>query len=82
MPAEKVTFTLPDDLVRRLAEIPAGERSRFVKEAVARELKRQSALAALRRYRGKAIWKDRYHPDLSTSEKVARYRAAKSRFRS
>ncbi len=38
MAVEKVTFTLPEKLVRRLGRIPAGKRSMVVKEAVEREL--------------------------------------------
>ena len=79
MPVEKVTFTLPEKLVRRLEKIPAGQRSLLVKEAVERELNRQAARAALRRMRGKPIWKGKYHPDLQTPTDFARYRRMKSR---
>src|SRR3989442_8517753 len=79
MAVEKVTFTLPEELVRRLARIPAGMRSKLVKEAVERELKRQSAVAELKKLRGKLIWKEKHHADLRTSKDFARYRPAKSR---
>ena len=36
MAAEKVTFTLPKQLVRRLERVPAGKRSSVVKEALER----------------------------------------------
>ena len=79
MAAEKVTFTLPEDLVRRLEKIPAGKRSMVVKEAVERELDRQAAVAALKKLRGKPIWGQRYHPDLRTPKDFAQYRLLKSR---
>ncbi len=81
MAAEKVTFTLPEELVRRLEIIPAGKRSRVVKEAVERELDRQAAVVALRRLRGKPIWNERSHPDLRAPKDFARYRPLKSRLR-
>jgi hypothetical protein len=79
MAVEKVTFTLPKELVRRLADIPAGKRSMLVKHAVEKELDREAAVAALRRMRGKAIWKEKYHPDLLTTKDFGRYKAIKSR---
>lgn len=33
MAVEKVTFTLPEELLRRLEKIPAGKRSMVVREA-------------------------------------------------
>jgi metal-responsive CopG/Arc/MetJ family transcriptional regulator len=79
MAVEKVTFTLPEELVRRLGRVPAGMRSKFVKEAVERELRRQSAAAELKKLRGKLIWKEKHHPELRGSKDFARYRPAKSR---
>lgn len=79
MAAEKVTFTLPEQLVRRLERIPAGKRSSVVKEALERELDRRKAVAALRRFTGKAIWKEKRHPELRSPKDFARYRAIQSR---
>ena len=79
MAVEKVTFTLPEELVRRLEKVPAGKRSLLVKEAVEKELDREAAVATLRRMKGKTIWKEKYHPDLPASKDFARYRPLKSR---
>ena len=79
MAVEKVTFTLPEALVRRLEKIPAGKRSNLVKDAVERELNRETAVAMLRRLKGKAIWKEKYHPNLRGPNDFARYRPLKSR---
>ena len=79
MAVEKVTFTLPETLVRRLEKIPAGKRSNLVKDAVERELNRETAVAILRRLKGKAIWKEKYHPNLRGATDFARYRPLKSR---
>lgn len=79
MAAEKVTFTLPEELVRRLEKVPAGRRSLLVKEAVERELDRQAAVMALKKLRGKTVWKEKYHPGLRTPKDFASYRPVKSR---
>ena len=79
MAVEKVTFTLPEELVRRLEKVPAGRRSLLVKEAVERELDRQAAVEALKKFRNKAIWKEKHHPELRNSKDFARYRPLKSR---
>jgi len=79
MAAEKVTFTLPKQLVRRLERVPAGKRSSVVKEALERELDRRAAVAALRKFTGKAIWKEKRHPGLRSPKDFARYRAIQSR---
>jgi hypothetical protein len=79
MSVEKVTFTLPEELVRRLEKVPAGKRSMLVKEAVEKELDRTAALASIRKLKGKAIWKRKHHRDLLTDSDFARYRPVKSR---
>ncbi|MFQ5904327.1 MAG: hypothetical protein ACE5JO_11620 [Candidatus Binatia bacterium] len=79
MAVEKVTFTLPEKLVRKLEKIPTGKRSMVVKEAVERELDRQAAVVALKKLRGKPIWKDSRHPDLRGPRDFARYRPMRSR---
>ena len=79
MAVEKVTFTLPEELVRRLEKIPSGKRSMVVKEALERELGRRAAVAMLKRLTGKPIWKESRHPDLRGPKDFARYRSIKSR---
>jgi metal-responsive CopG/Arc/MetJ family transcriptional regulator len=79
MAVEKITFTLPEELVRRLEKVPAGKRSMLVKTAVEKELDREAAIASLKRMRGKAVWKEKHHPHLMTFRDFARYRPVKSR---
>jgi metal-responsive CopG/Arc/MetJ family transcriptional regulator len=79
MAVEKITFTLPEELVRRLEKVPAGKRSMLVKTAVEKELDREAAIASLKRMRGKTIWKEKHHPHLTTFRDFARYRPVKSR---
>jgi hypothetical protein len=79
MAVEKVTFTLPTELIQRLAKIPAGKRSMLVKDALERELARRSAVSALKRLRGKTIWKARHHRDLQSVEDFGSYRPVRSR---
>jgi hypothetical protein len=79
MSVEKVTFTLPEELVRRLEKVPAGKRSLLVKEAVEKELDRATALRLTKKLKGKAIWKRKRHRDLVTVRDFARYRPIKSR---
>jgi metal-responsive CopG/Arc/MetJ family transcriptional regulator len=79
MGVEKVTFTLPEELVRRLEKVPAGKRSMLVKKAVEKELDREAAVATLKRMKGKAIWKEKHHPNLLTPRDFAKYRPIKSR---
>ena len=79
MAVEKVTFTLPEELVRRLEKVPAGKRSMLVRRAVEEELDREAAAAMVRKLKGKTSWKARYHGDLLTPDDFARYRPIKSR---
>jgi metal-responsive CopG/Arc/MetJ family transcriptional regulator len=79
MAAEKVTFTLPEELLRRLGKVPAGRRSLLVAEAVRRELDRRALAEALKRLRRKTHWRERRHPELRSPEDFRRYRPAKSR---
>jgi len=79
MAVEKVTFTLPEELVRRLEKVPAGKRSMLVRRAVEEELDREAAAAMVRKMRGKTFWKAKHHADLLTSQDFARYRPIKSR---
>jgi len=79
MAVEKVTFTLPEELVRRFKKIPAGKRSTFVKVAVERELDREAAISFLRRMKRKRVWKEKHHPNLRAPNDFAKYRPLKSR---
>jgi metal-responsive CopG/Arc/MetJ family transcriptional regulator len=79
MAVEKITFTLPEELVRRLEKVPAGKRSMLVRKAVERELDREAAIAVLKRMKGKVIWKEKYHPNLLTDRDFADYRPIKTR---
>jgi hypothetical protein len=77
MAMQKVTFTLPKSLIRRLKKVPTVKRTRLVKRAVEKELDRQAAVAIFKRMRGKTIWKNKYHADLLMSDDFARYRRIK-----
>ncbi|MGH7371538.1 MAG: hypothetical protein ACREJK_06790 [Candidatus Methylomirabilales bacterium] len=79
MAAEKVTFTLPEEVLRRLEKVPAGKRSLLVAEAVRRELDRRAMAEALKRLRRSTAWRAKDHPDLMSPEDFSRYRPAKSR---
>ena len=79
MAVEKVTFTLPEELVRRLEKVPAGKRSLLVKTAVEKELNREAAMTTLKKMKGKAVWKEKHHPNLLTTRDFAQYRPIKSR---
>ncbi len=63
-----ITKPLMDDL-RRL--IPARERTRFVEEVLARELRRRKLKEALEKSYG--AWKDEDHPELATAEDIDRW---------
>ena len=54
------------DELRRL--IPARERTRFVEEILARELRRRKLKAALKASAG--AWKDEDHPDMLTGKDI------------
>jgi len=79
MAVEKVTFTLPEELLRRLEKVPAGKRSLLVAEALRRELDRIAMTKSLKRLRRTTAWKEEDHPDLLSPEDFSRYRPAKSR---
>jgi hypothetical protein len=63
-----ITKPLMDDL-RRL--VPARERTRFVEEVLARELRKRKLKEALEKSYG--AWKDEDHPELATFEDVNRW---------
>lgn len=63
-----LTKPLMDDLRRT---IPARERTRFVEEVLARELRRRKLLKAIESSYG--AWKDEDHPDMLTGEDIDRW---------
>ena len=63
-----ITKSVADEL-RRL--IPARERTQFVEEVLARELRRARQREVLAKNAG--AWKDEDHPDLMTFEDVNRW---------
>ncbi len=63
-----VTKSLMDDLRRA---IPARERTRFVEEVLARELRRRRLLEVIESSYG--AWKDENHPDMKTGEEIDRW---------
>lgn len=63
-----ITKPLMDDL-RRL--VPARERTRFVEEVLARELRKRKLKEALEKSYG--AWKDEDHPELATAEDIDRW---------
>ena len=75
----KATFTIPEELLRRLEKVPVGKRSLLVAEAIKRELNRKSLAKALKKLKRRIVWKEKDHPDLLSPEDFSRYRPAKSR---
>jgi len=76
----KITFNLPEELIRRLKKLPTSKRSMLVKLAVEKELGREAAAANLKRIRRKTIWNKKNHPDLLSPEDFAHYRPMKTHF--
>ena len=63
-----ITKSVLDDL-RRV--IPARERTRFVEEVLAREIRRRKLREAIEKSYG--AWKDEDHPDMMTFEDIERW---------
>ena len=63
-----ITKSVMDDLRRA---IPARERTRFVEEVLAREIRRRRLKAALKASAG--AWKDEDHPDMMTGADIDRW---------
>ena len=79
MAVVKATFTIPEELLRRLEKVPAGQRSLLVAEAIKRELDRKSLAEELKKLKRRTVWKEKDHPDLVSPDDFSRYRPAKSR---
>ena len=77
MAIERVSFTLPEELVLRLKKIPPGKRSKFVKVAVERELKRKAVILFLAKMKGKTVWKQKHHHNLRGPDELSKYRPLK-----
>ncbi len=63
-----ITKSLMDDLRKA---VPARDRTRFVEDILARELRRRKLLDALEKAYG--AWKDEDHPDMKTFEDINRW---------
>ena len=63
-----ITKSLMDDLRRA---VPARERTRFVEEVLARELRRRKLREAIEKSFG--AWKDEDHPDMMTGADIDRW---------
>ncbi len=63
-----ITKSLMDELKKA---VPARERTRFVEEVLARELRRRKLREVLKKSYG--AWKDEDHPELATFEDVNRW---------
>jgi hypothetical protein len=63
-----ITKSVMDELRRA---IPARERTRFVEEVLARELRRRKLHEAIEKSYG--AWKDEDHPDMLTGEDIDRW---------
>jgi predicted transcriptional regulator len=61
MPAQKVAFTLPDELVRKLEKVTSGKRSLLMAEALRREFARRATVDALKRLRHRTAWREQDH---------------------
>jgi hypothetical protein len=75
---QKISFSLPEELIGRLKNLTPAKRNLLVKLALEKELDREAAAAKLKTMRGKAIWKKKHHPDLLTPEDFAHYRSRKN----
>lgn len=63
-----ITKSLMDDLRKA---VPARERTRFVEDVLARELRRRKLREVLKKSYG--AWKDEVHPELAAFEDVNRW---------
>jgi len=70
----KTQIVLPDELSEELKRtVPVRSRSRFIAEALEKQLQLMKFRRNLRR--GAGAWSDRAHPDLHTQAGVNRYLA-------
>jgi metal-responsive CopG/Arc/MetJ family transcriptional regulator len=72
--SQKITVTLPRDLLARLREhVPARQRSRFILEALEERLALEEQVTALEETAG--AWSDQHHPEMRTDEDIDRWLA-------
>jgi len=68
----RLNLYLPSELVNELRQyVPAGERTRFVAQALARELRRIKLLAAIEGSAG--AWREEDHPELASGADIERW---------
>ncbi len=65
MAVEKVTFTLPEELVRRLEKVPAGKRSMLVRKAVEKETRPRSSCCSAQKDAGKGHLERKVSPEFA-----------------
>ena len=69
---ERLNLYLPKDVVEDLRRhVPAGHRTRFVSQVLARELRRLKLKAAIEASAG--AWRDEDHPELTTPADIDRW---------
>lgn len=67
--AQKITVTLPRELIERLDDrVPSRQRSRFIANAIESQLAIEEQMAAVEETAG--IWTEENHPELKTEEDV------------
>ena len=72
MPTQKITLSLPTNLVEQLkARVPPRQRSAFVAEALRERLEEEETLAVLKETAG--IWSDEDYPEFATEEDIDRW---------
>ncbi len=69
---EKITISLPQELIERLRQhVPAENRDAFIAHAVEEQLALDEQLNVLEETAG--AWKDDDHPELATGEDIDRW---------
>ena len=67
--AQKITVTLPRELIERLNDrVPSRQRSDFIANAIESQLAIEEQLAAVEETAG--IWTEEKHPELKTEEDI------------
>lgn len=76
MAKKRYNFTFSPETGEILEEIPPGQRSKYVEEAIYEKklvAKREDFIKKYKK-RKKPIWSDEDHPDLMTPEDIANYK--------
>ena len=67
--AQKITVTLPRDLIERLDDrVPSRQRSHFIANAIESQLAIEEQIAAVEETAG--IWTEEKHPELKTDKDI------------